>query len=128
MSNISDWSDTIRRIGEDNERKMQEHLALFDAQMPDAIALLPTHPADELLELFTQFIGCRSDPRETAKRQEFLEHIKLEITRRMLPPLPQTTADVLVRVEKEIAFLPKVHHYQDLLRDVAACLRTYKGW
>lgn len=84
MSYLSDWSSTIARISEDNEKKQLDLLARYREEMPAAIASLPEYAAGDLVELFIQFTGGRADPRETALRQEFHDAIRAEIIRRMI--------------------------------------------
>lgn len=83
MTSLSDWSDSIRRIGEENERKQLERLKKMEEELPGAIEDLGKVPNGMLIDLFAQFHGGRSDPRETVLREKFFEAIKDEILRRM---------------------------------------------
>lgn len=83
MSQLSEWSDTIARLG---EQRRQEEDAMCDAMekaMPDEIAKLSNRPKEELVELMLQFYGGRVNPRETMLRQQFHDACKTEILRRI---------------------------------------------
>lgn len=83
VSYLSDWSDTIRRIGDENRKKQDAFLAKAEADMPKEIKALPSKTDDELLDLFVQFQGGRSDPRETVLREKFAKAIRKVILKRM---------------------------------------------
>lgn len=77
------FSDAMRRQSEENERNKQDYFARFKAEMPAQVRALRGKENQELLDLFLEFSGYRSDPREYELRQKFNGHIQKEILRRM---------------------------------------------
>lgn len=80
---MTEWFETIRRIGEENDRKQKELEDTLEASLPAAIADLPKKEDEELIELMLQFYGGRMYPRETAIRRKFHEACKAELLARL---------------------------------------------
>jgi len=83
MSQLSEWSDIIKRQGEERQAREDAECDEMERRMPDEIAKLPNRPKEELVELMLQFYGGRVNPRETALRQQFHDACKAESLRRI---------------------------------------------
>lgn len=80
---MTEWFETIRRIGEESDRKQKELEDALETSLPTAIADLPKKRDEELIELMLQFHGARMYPRETAIRQKFHQACKAELLARL---------------------------------------------
>lgn len=82
--NMSEFSDVLQRLGEENEAKKVKMLTLLDASLPAFIVALPDLTPDMLFDDLEYWFGGRSDPRETEARQKYYEAVKAEMIRRMI--------------------------------------------
>lgn len=82
VASVSDWSDTIARIGEESRRKQDERVAKLQAELPVRKRELKFKTNDELVELLMESRGSH-DPRETEIWAVFREAVKKEVLRRL---------------------------------------------
>jgi hypothetical protein len=83
VNDLSGWSDTIARIGDENRRREDERLAALEAELPVQIAGLKDRQSVELLGLLRQHSGSLWNERENAIRSAFADAIVTECLERM---------------------------------------------
>lgn len=83
MSELSDWSDLIRRQGEESRAREEKRLDAMEAALPRALEDLSQQSNKNLVELMLQHHGSAYWPRETALRLRFHDACKEELLRRL---------------------------------------------
>lgn len=83
MTSFNEFSAALQRLGEEQEKRQLAHLAVLEAGLPGAIAVLNIMPASELLDRLVEFSAGRNDPREMVLRDEYAQAIRTELLRRM---------------------------------------------
>lgn len=83
MSELSEWSDIIKRQGEEREAKWKADAATFKAQLPEQIKLLGGMEPEELLTRFLQFSYGDMNHYMLEDKAKYHDAIKAEILQRM---------------------------------------------
>lgn len=83
LNSITEFSDIIKRMGDEREERQLKFLAELEERLePFSMALEVLSPR-ELLESYVEWLGGRSDPRETVLRSQYANAIRIELLKRM---------------------------------------------
>lgn len=96
MSDLSEFSGIIARMGEESRRRDDEELAAAKAQLPAKKIEARTLEGATLLEWFENYVGHSfADPRMTAVTQELADACRAELRARLggTRPLNPVTAN-----------------------------------
>jgi hypothetical protein len=83
MTNLSDWSEVIRRQGEEYAEREAERLRVMKEDLPKQKAKCVDMTDEELLEYFCEMPRSDHDPRIAVLWQELFLHIKAELLNRL---------------------------------------------
>lgn len=83
MSQLSEWADALKKMGEKREREREEKLNKMREELPTAIKELSIKTNKALIELLQQFALILYDEEEEEIRAKFRGAIENEILRRM---------------------------------------------
>lgn len=84
VTSLSDFSDIIRKLGEETQRERDAYLRKMREELPAAIQGLIDQRVDWLLDALEQFSCPVYDIRENELRTEFRQAVRLEIMKRIV--------------------------------------------